>query len=210
MPFACPSAASITRSVLVLRDKARPLLAGVLAALLGIGIGAAAADQEVAGKRAPDRWEGTVLARSLNVRAGPGEGYPIVTTLKRGDAIVAVDEQSRWVRLEGIGEGDVEAWAYRRFLSLPDDFMAPALGDAENDFIDWAAARGDLEEFSIDGVQRLSVVLAVPSDAAGAAAIAREIGCAWRERMQLEEKVTVTVWPDSGPLGGWIAQATCP
>jgi hypothetical protein len=45
---------------------------------------------------------------------------------------------------------------------------------------------------------------------ATAAAIAREIGCAWRERMQLDEKVTVTVWPTGGPLGGWVAQATCP
>jgi hypothetical protein len=167
-----------------------------------------AADPEIAGERQPDRWEGVVTARSLNVRAGPGEGYPIVGKLKRGERIVAVDEAGRWVKLDGIG--DAEAWAYRAFVRLPDDFMAPALGDAENEFIDWAASRGDLAEFSIDGSRRLSIVLATPGDAAMAQQVAYEIGCEWRARMDLDEKVTATVWPAEGPLAGWVAQATCP
>jgi len=169
---------------------------------------AGAAENDDAADRQTDRWQGTVTARSLNVRAGPGESYPIVETLERGDKVVAVDETGRWVRLEGIGEE--EAWAYRPFLSLPDDFMAPALGDVENDFIDWAAERGDLAEFAIDSTRRLSIVLSAAGDSDEAAAIAREIGCAWRARMQLDEKVTVTVWPPDGPLSGWVAQGTCP
>ena len=170
--------------------------------------GARAAEGDSAADRQTDRWQGTVTARNLNVRAGPGEGYPIVETLKRGDKVVAVDEVDRWVRLEGIGED--EAWAYRPFVRLPDDFMAPALGDLENDFIDWASERGDLAEFAIDSTRRLSIVLSETGDEEEAAAIAREIGCAWRTRMQLDEKVTVTVWPPNGPLSGWVAQATCP
>jgi hypothetical protein len=151
-----------------------------------------------------------VIAGSLNVRAGPGEGYPIVGKLVRGDRVVAVDEAGRWVRLEGVGDGSTEAWAYKSFLRLPGDFMAPALGDEENAFIDWAASRGDLAEISIDSTRRLSIVLSKPASESAAAAIARDIGCSWRERMDLDEPVTVTVWPASGPLEGWVAQATCP
>ena len=182
----------------------------VSAVLSGIADTARAADAIPEGESVPDRWEGKVLARSLNVRAGPGEGYPIVGKLKRGDTVTAVDESGRWVRLEGVGDGKTGAWAYRSFVRLPEDFMAPAFGDEENAFIDWAAARGDLAEISVDSSRRLSIVLVEPSDKASATAIAREIGCTWRERMQLDETVTVTVWPQSGPLEGWVAQATCP
>jgi hypothetical protein len=208
MTLVLPSVVSITRGLAVLRDNLRFIAVAAAGLILLIGTGAAIGDDEIAGERQPESWAGTIGVRSLNLRAGPGEGYPIVGTLKRGDAIVAIDESGRWVRLESSGE--TEVWAYRAFVNLPADFMAPALGDAENAFIDWAAARGDLEEFSIDSSRRLSIVLAAPAVEATAAAIAREIGCAWRERMQLDEKVTVTVWPTGGPLGGWVAQATCP
>lgn len=203
-----PSVVSITRGLAVLRDNMRFFAVAAAGLIVLIGTGAAIGDDEIAGERQPESWAGTIGARSLNLRAGPGEGFPIVGTLKRGDAIVAIDEAGRWVRLEASGE--TEVWAHRSFVNLPDDFMAPALGDAENAFIDWAAARGDLEEFSIDSSRRLSIVLAAPAVEATAVAVAREIGCAWRERMQMDEKVTVTVWPTGGPLGGWVAQATCP
>lgn len=157
-----------------------------------------------------DHWSGKIIARTLNVRKGPGEGYPIIGKLKRGDEIVAVDESGRWVRLEGFGDGSTEAWIYRAFVRLPKSFMAPALGDKENAFIDWAAARGDLAEISVDDVVRLSIVLAESAGETAAAAIAREVGCSWRERIEVEETVTVTVWPKTGPLEGWIVQATCP
>lgn len=159
---------------------------------------------------AKNRWEGKVIARALNVRAGPGEGYPVIGKLKRGDVVIAVDESGRWVRLDGVGDGTTEAWADRSFVRLPTDFMAPALGEEENDFIDWAAARGDLAEISIDGSRRLSIVLKAPAGEPAATIIAREIGCEWRKRMDMKESVTVTVWPESGPLAGWVAQATCP
>lgn len=194
-----------------MQDNVRSLVGCVMALIVVcIGCVPAAALEDITGARHPDRWIGTVVARSLNVRSGPGEGYPIIGKLKRGEKITAVDEAGRWVRLESVGDDKAQMWAYRTFVDLPDDFMAPALGDVENAFVDWAAARGDLEEFSIDSSRRLSVVLAEPTSEAGAASIAREIGCEWRARMAIDESVTVTVWPDSGPLGGWIAQSTCP
>ena len=185
-------------------------VAAVLVLAVPLTVTVRAADPEPAGERGADSWAGKVVTRSLNIRAGPGKGYPIVAKLKRGDAVKAVDESGRWVRLDGVGDGSVQTWAYRSFLWLPEDFMAPALGNEENEFIDWAAARGDLVEISIDSTRRLSIVLANASDEAAAVAVAREIGCAWRERMELDERVTVTVWPESGPLEGWVAQATCP
>ena len=186
-------------------------VAGATFALCALAYGAVqAAEPEPAGDPLPDHWEGKVVVDRLNVRAGPGESYAIVGKLKRGDSVIAVDESGRWIRIEGIGDGKTDGWAYRAFLRLPEGFMAPAFGDEENAFIDWAAARGDLAEISIDATRRLSIVLAEPAGKSAAAAIAREIGCTWRERMELDEKVTVTVWPKTGPLQGWVAQATCP
>lgn len=40
-------------------------------------------------------------------------------------------------------------------------------------------------------------------------AIAREVGCAYRERAEHAGRVTVTVWPSDGPANGWLLQATC-
>ena len=161
-----------------------------------------------AGAVAEERsWEGTVRARSLNVRAGPGEGHDIIGKLRRGDKVIAIDEIGRWVRLEA----DRPTWVSRRWLSLPDDFMAPAFSDAENKFLDWIAKRGDLEQLSVDDTGRLSIVLAdqTQNDAL-AAGVAEEIGCAYRERTGFDGEVTVTVWPAEGPEDGWIVQSTCP
>ncbi|MHA1566486.1 MAG: SH3 domain-containing protein [Alphaproteobacteria bacterium] len=153
-------------------------------------------------------WQGVITARSLNVRGGPGENYDIVSKLKRGAKVEAVDAIGRWVRLNMEGE----AWVHRRFVKLPEDFMAPAFSDAENAFLDWAAARGDLEEVSVDDDGRISVVLTAEQgdDAAVAATIARDVGCGYREQLAYELPVTVTVWPEAGPAEGWVAQASCP
>ena len=170
--------------------------------------------QEPAPKRS---WEGTIRVKDLNVRGGPGEGHDLVATLKRGDKIVAVDQSGRWVRVIGLkGEGggedapDIDAWVHRSFVNLPKDFMAPTFGDAENAFVDWAIARGDLAELSIESGKRLSVRLAEETAQKQAGLIAFEIGCAYREQLKIADPVTVTVWTSKGAVAGWLAQVSCP
>ena len=149
-------------------------------------------------------WQGIVTAKTLNVRAGPGDGFTVVGTLAQGDTIEAVDEKAGWIRLKD----DQPAWVARAFVRLPKNFLAPEFGDQENEFLDWAAARGDLAEIAVDGADRLSLVPNEPR-AKGLEALAREIGCEWRKRTGHDGAVTVTVWPPEGPGGGFIAQAVC-
>jgi hypothetical protein len=162
-------------------------------------------------------WQGTIRVKTLNVRGGPGEGHDIVAKLKRGDKIIAVDQTGRWVRIVGLkaeGNGadspEIEAWVHRSFVRLPKDFLAPTFGDAENAFVDWAIARGDLSELSIESNERLSVVLAEQTNKAHADLIAFEIGCAYRDQLKIAVPVVVTVWTGQGPAVGWIAQVSCP
>jgi hypothetical protein len=162
-------------------------------------------------------WQGTIRAKNLNVRGGPGEGYDIVARLKRGDKVIAVDQTGRWIRVAGFKTDgssedapDIEAWVHRSFVRLPKDFLAPAFGDAENAFVDWAIARGDLSELSVESSERLSVVLSKATAAAHADLIAFEIGCAYREQLKIAAPVTVTVWTEKGAAAGWLAQVVCP
>ncbi len=173
----------------------------------------ALADEHIATRS----WQGTIRVKKLNVRGGPGEGYDIVARLKRGDKITAIDQTGRWVRVIGLkpadgGENapDIEAWIHQSFVRLPKDFLAPTFGDDDNDFIDWAIARGDLSKLSIEGSDRLSVVLAEETDKARAPLIALEIGCAYRDQLKITETVVVTVWTDKGAAAGWLAQVSCP
>lgn len=175
------------------------------------------ADQGSVDLYVPRTWQGTIRVKSLNVRSGPGEGYDIVTQLKRGDKVTAVDQAGKWVRIIGLktessedNPSDTEAWVYRSFINLPKDFLAPAFGDAENDFVDWAIERGDLAELSVDSNDRLSVVLAKETDPARANDIAHDIGCAYREQLKIADPVVVTVWRSKGAVAGWLAQVTCP
>ena len=181
----------------------QPVVRVLLGLLLLVGLAApptvSLADEKV--------WTGTVRARSLNVRAGPGEGHEIVGKLRRGDKVAAIDESGRWVRLQAVGP----QWVSRRWLSLPDDFMAPAFSEAENKFLDWVADRGDLEQLSVDDAGRLSIVLADQTqNDTYAANLAAEIGCAYRDQTEFDGEVTVTVWPAEGPENGWVVQTTCP
>lgn len=177
-------------------------------------LGAYADEEELVTVRS---WEGSIRVKILNVRGGPGEGYDIVAKLKRGDKVTAVDQSGRWVRVtgfkaEGSAEGapEIDAWVHRSLVNLPKNFMAPAFGDAENAFVDWAIERGDLSELSIESTQRLSLVLADETDKEKAAEIASEVGCAYRKQLKIAEPVTVTVWSAKGAAAGWIAQQTCP
>lgn len=155
-------------------------------------------------------WKGTVSVKSLNVRGGPGEGYPIIAKLSRGDAVVAVAASGKWVRLLGVAEGEDEAWVYKPFVRLPKDFLAPAFGDAENAFLDWIAKRDDLDQFSVEARDHLAIIFKEAPEESEAEKVAEEIGCAYRKQLKVEDPVTVTVWTEKGPVAGWLAQATCP
>lgn len=196
------------------------------AALVLLGAPAAVVAPALAEEHTPARsWQGSIRVKNLNVRGGPGEGYDIVAKLKRGDKVTALDQSGRWVRIilpkpDGGGDGgvdgegkeapDIEAWVHRSFLNLPKDFLAPAFGDEENAFVDWAIARGDLSELSIESTKRLSVVLAAETKPARADLIAFEVGCAYRAQLKITEPVTVTVWSEKGAAAGWLAQIICP
>ncbi|MDA1132889.1 MAG: SH3 domain-containing protein [Proteobacteria bacterium] len=199
-------------------------------ALLLLGASAAVAVPAFADEHTPARsWPGTIRVKNLNVRGGPGEGYDIVAKLKRGDKVTAIDQSGRWVRVilpkpESTDDGavdedgkengkeapELESWIHRSFLNLPKDFMAPAFGDEENAFVDWAIDRGDLSELSIESTERLSVVLSAETVPARAALVAYEVGCAYREQLKINGPVTVTVWSEKGAAAGWLAQITCP
>lgn len=155
-------------------------------------------------------WEATISARTLNVRAGPGEGHPIVGKLKRGDKARAFDEDGRWIHIRAFDGTDTTGWVHRSFVRLPKEFMAPAFGEAENDFLEWASERGDLSEVSVEADDRISIVLGSDVDAERADAIARDVACAWRDLLDPKVAVTATVWPDTGTGDGWLTQTRCP
>lgn len=155
-------------------------------------------------------WDATISARTLNVRAGPGEGHPIVGKLKRGDKARAFDEDGRWVHIREFDDTGAEGWVHRSFVRLPKEFMAPAFGEAENAFLEWASERGDLAEVSVDADDRISIVLGAGVAEGRAGEIARAIACAWRDLLDPKVGVTATVWPESGPGAGWLTQARCP
>ncbi|MBO22063.1 MAG: hypothetical protein CMM26_06815 [Rhodospirillaceae bacterium] len=155
-------------------------------------------------------WETSISARILNVRAGPGEGHSIVGKLKRGDKIRAFDESGRWVHIRGFDDSDATGWVHRSFVLLPPDFMAPAFGDAENAFLEWASERGDLSEVSVEADDRISIVLGTGVPADWAEMIAREVACTWRDLLDPRRDVTATVWPLDGPGDGWLNQTRCP
>lgn len=158
----------------------------------------------------PKSWEGTISARTLNVRAGPSPGQEIIERLKRGDRVEAFDEDGRWVRIRKFDDSGKTGWISRAFVRLPKDFMAPAFGDLENEFLEWASARGDLSVVSVEAENQLSLVLNRDSGKDASARVAREVACNYRERLSLEVPVMATVWPESGAQDGLIVQVTCP
>ena len=105
--------------------------------------------------RAPKVWQATVNASKLNVRGGPGDGFKVVETLELGANVGVVGQSGTWVRLDRPDE----AWVARNFLKLPSDFLTPLFRDADNAFLDWAAATGNFEELSVEAEGRLSVIL---------------------------------------------------
>ena len=158
----------------------------------------------------PRSWDATISARTLNVRAGPGERHPIVGKLKRGDSARAFDEDGRWIHIREFDDTAATGWVHRSFVRLPKEFMAPAFGEAENAFLEWASGRGDLSEVSVEADDRISIVLGDDVAVERADEIARDVACAWRDLLDPKVAVTATVWPDTGPGEGWLTQTRCP
>ena len=155
-------------------------------------------------------WQGTISARNLNVRAGPGKTQEIVAKLKRGNRVVAFDEDGRWVHIREFDDSGKTGWVSRSFIRLPKEFMAPAFGDVENAFLEWASERGDLAELSVDADNRLSMVLDPGLAESHAPRVAREVACHYRTQLSLDKKVVATVWPETGIQNGWVTQVSCP
>ncbi len=158
--------------------------------------------------RAPKSWLATVTARRLNVRSGPGEGYSVVETLEQGATVSAIAKSGDWIRLDRAGE----AWVARGFLKLPDDFMRPLFREADNAFLDWAAATGNFEELSVESDGRLSVIMTrtLYADPVRLEKVARDTACAYRDSAAHRGDVQVTVWAADGPAAGLVRQVRCP
>ena len=177
------------------------------AGLLGGIVEYAAAAEEI---RATKRWPGTIEARTLNVRSGPGQNYEIVDTLSRGDEVIVVEQMRNWVRLER--EGEVEGWVYRQFVHLPENFMQPLFSDAENAFLDWASAIGLFHEISVEADGRIAVILKpeLYQDPAAAREAGVAAACAYREHIADAGAVTVVIWAEQGPATGFFGEVSCP
>ena len=158
--------------------------------------------------RAPKSWLATVAASKLNVRSGPGDGFKVVETLELGATVGVIGQSGTWIRLDRPGE----AWAARVFLKLPNDFLTPLFKDADNAFLDWAAATGNFEELSVEAEGRLSVILVRPlyADLDKLEKVARDTACAFRDRTTYPGVVQLTVWAPEGPSAGLVRQVRCP
>ncbi len=62
-----------------------------------------------------DRFEVTITARSLNVRSGPGTDFDILASVKQGDQVLGLREDSGWVQIE-LNDGTI-GWVSNRYVS---------------------------------------------------------------------------------------------
>jgi uncharacterized protein YraI len=56
----------------------------------------------------------TVMTESLNVRSGPGVGYPKIHALKAGDVVTVYELVGEWARISQ----SLHDWVFARYLSL--------------------------------------------------------------------------------------------
>jgi len=74
--------------------------------------------------------DATVTSNTLNVRSGPGTNYPVVASLKKGDAvdIVGRSKDSQWARI-ALPKAP-EAWVSAQYLDISIDFARMAVAAA--------------------------------------------------------------------------------
>ncbi|HEX6909966.1 MAG TPA: SH3 domain-containing protein, partial [Longimicrobium sp.] len=94
-----------------------PLLPWVVILIFfGMGLGGALGPRS---SSATSLVTAIVSAPGLNVRAGPGRGHPVLSTLSQGDAVQLLGEEqaengSTWVRVRAAGQ---DGWVSLKYLS---------------------------------------------------------------------------------------------
>jgi len=66
-----------------------------------------------------------VKSGSVNVRKGPGDKYPVVVKLKRGDGVRAVSRQGKWVKIAARFSGNppdetftiLDGWVNNQYIN---------------------------------------------------------------------------------------------
>lgn len=66
-----------------------------------------------------------VKSGNVNVRKGPGDKYPVVVKLKRGDGVRAVSRQGKWVKIAARTQGTapnetftiLEGWVNNQYIN---------------------------------------------------------------------------------------------
>ena len=72
---------------------------------------------KVLGRKEEERERYEVTASALNIRSGPGVEFPPVTEpLKRGAAVLLLEQRDRWSKVELVKNGDIEGWVRNQFL----------------------------------------------------------------------------------------------
>ena len=72
---------------------------------------------KVLGRKEEERERYEVTASALNIRSGPGVEFPSVTEpLKRGVAVLLLEQRDRWSKVELVKNGDIEGWVRNQFL----------------------------------------------------------------------------------------------
>ena len=173
----------------------------VVAGLLVL-IGAA-----VVGSAPAPAADGEVTARSLNIRSGPGTRYAVINSVKRGTKLPIDKVVGLWVKIKW----QDEAWVLRRYIKLPKQFQVDKELAKQDAFLDWAAGSGHVEELSIEGPGRISVVLvsARYGDRGRLLGAARKIACGYRDKLGYAGEITVTVWTAPGPGRREVARTGC-
>ncbi|MCA9759045.1 MAG: SH3 domain-containing protein [Candidatus Eisenbacteria bacterium] len=69
------------------------------------------------------RFEVTVSANSLNVRSGPGTDFDVIDSVKKGDQVIGLREDSGWVQVE-LPAGTI-GWVSKRHVTIGEALAAP-------------------------------------------------------------------------------------
>ncbi len=126
------------------------------------------------------RGEGSVAlfkvgARTrLNLRAGPGENYGIITSLPNGTLLVGREREGQWMKVDLEGDGSIDGYMFSRFLEpvsggLPLT-VPPTLPSAATRPIDVARAEMNLNVAEIPGPRDNPRILMYHRTTQGAAA----------------------------------------
>jgi uncharacterized membrane protein YidH (DUF202 family) len=75
-------------------------------------------EEPTATEETPGEPRAVVTNDTLNIRSGPGTGYPIVGSLKRGDEVTVTGRNKTGTWLAITTDGDLEGWVYAEYTSV--------------------------------------------------------------------------------------------